>query len=275
LSGEARAYAAATAADEFFTYKGGVDDVRNDRLPVIGVRDRNAPVSMVVWGDSHAMAAMAAFDAFLAERGLSGRQATHPATIPVIGADWDRAGAEWESFGDGNGARIWNDAVLQSIVGNRVPVVVLVAYWRTYIYRFGRQQVETEVLKTVRTLASRGVRVYVMRDVPAQNLSVPNIMAMGGKLGLDVRKFAIGKQEWDEEWGECPAPTEKILAAGGLVLDPRPAMLSSDGKRYALQRDGMPLYRDRHHLTTGGALGVLLPLLRKQIEMPEGGGLKN
>ena len=46
------------------------------------------------------------------------------------------------------------------------------------------------------------------------------------------------------------------------MLDPKPMFLDASGAHYRVLSDNTPLYRDQQHLTSGGAVQVLLPFLR-------------
>jgi hypothetical protein len=61
-----------------------VEVVNADNLPPLGISDPTLPVTCLLWGDSHAMAASPAFDQFLKDRGIAGRQAeVVPLSLPV------------------------------------------------------------------------------------------------------------------------------------------------------------------------------------------------
>ena len=59
----------------------------------------------------------------------------------------------------------------------------------------------------------------------------------------------------------------QVEAAGGHVINPKPAFLDPTGERYLFLSDGIVLYRDTHHLTATGANLILLPLFREQLTL--------
>jgi hypothetical protein len=62
----------------------GEQDVLSNKLPMIGAGDRRDEVEILVWGDSHAMAAMPAFDDYCRRHRIAGRYATHSSLAPVL-----------------------------------------------------------------------------------------------------------------------------------------------------------------------------------------------
>ena len=60
-----------------------LQDIEQERLPKFG--ETSAKPSVLVWGDSHAMAIMPAVDQVCQEAGLCGVQATTGGTLPLIG----------------------------------------------------------------------------------------------------------------------------------------------------------------------------------------------
>ena len=92
----------------------------------LGVTDPKLPASVLVWGDSHAMAAMPAVDAFLKEKGVAGRAATHSGTPPVL--DWLSMSAT--AYPD---AVNFNNSVFSYISSHKIPVVILSACWKAVI----------------------------------------------------------------------------------------------------------------------------------------------
>ena len=84
LSPQARVFASAKT-DFLYDIQLTADDVRAGRLVPIGAADPALRPSVLVWGDSLAMAALPAVDALLKEKGLAGRAAAHSATAPILG----------------------------------------------------------------------------------------------------------------------------------------------------------------------------------------------
>ena len=105
--------------DRAFINELTVDRVRAGGLIPLGASGSGAHPVVLVWGDSHAMAALPAIDALLSERGVAGRAATHSATVPVL--DWHVATA----WGLGQDSIAFNDAVFEYARREQIQDVIL------------------------------------------------------------------------------------------------------------------------------------------------------
>lgn len=237
------------------------EDIRNDRLPLIGRRDPDASISLLVWGDSHAIAAMPPFDAFLYENGLTGCQITHPATAPVLGGDW----CFDQNWGLGKKSSEWSQEVYNYVISKRISKVVLVAYWQGYPSNESKAVFTSEFLSTIEKLNELRTQVFVVADVPGQAVNVPRFLALSGVLGRETNSRCVRRSIWDAQWGDLPASDTAIYNAGGLFINPRPHMLDSEPKFYVFERDGVCLYSDTHHLSVQGAISILMPLIQLEV----------
>jgi peptidoglycan/LPS O-acetylase OafA/YrhL len=232
-------------SDMDFTNELTVDDVRAGRLVQIGVAD--APPTVLVWGDSHAMAAMPAFDAFLKERSLAGRAATHSSTAPVIG--WYLPSKKAGLYKD---AVAFNDAVLLYIKSHHISDVVLSATWILYAEKDG---FNSALLTTIRQITEAGARPWVLLDVPIHSFNVPKALGRSDYSVTYLESLYTAQNEFDTRY------IAEMEFAGAQILDPKPLFMNSEG-HYIIQSQGIALYRDDSHLTTKGAKLVLLPFLR-------------
>jgi hypothetical protein len=232
-----------------------VKAAREGRLQPIGAGSAKEP-PVVVWGDSHAIAALPAVDALLAERSLAGRVAIHSATAPVL--DWYQVNA----FGLGRRSVEFNDAVLAFIREHRVRDVVMIAYWKSYGVDLDCSGIYGAVLGTVRRLVEAGCRPAVLLDVPIPGFDVPKALSL--PIYSEERIAALSaKPRLKDQVNEQDARfVADLQAAGATVLDPRPRFVDPERGHYVVSRDGAVLYFDHHHLSKVGALRLLLPFLR-------------
>lgn len=233
-----------------------IDDIRAERLIPIGASDSTLRPKVLVWGDSHAMAALPAVDAFLKEAGISGRAATHSATAPVLG---------WQGKGDrglGTESIAYNDAVFTYIQSKKIPEVILIGHWGWY-----EDGLNTALLTTVRRLVETGCQPWVMLDVPAQYFDVPQALSSRIYSLATIESICSKPAALNELDQKEPNTVAEIEAAGGRVLDPKPRFLSSEGRYYIVHSKGVVLYRDANHLTTKGAKMMLLPLFRESLSI--------
>ena len=233
--------------DKEFINEHTIDDILSDRLAVIGVPDIAAPPKVLVWGDSHAMAAMPAFDIVLKEKGLTGRAVTHNSTAPVI--NWYYP---YPTPGLNKDSIPFNNAVISYINKHSISDVVLCAMWSPFLEVDGFRY---SLLKTVELINSSGARVWIMLDVPTPSFEVPRALARFDYSEDYLQTLFARRNEFAE--------SDLILlkSAGAQILDPVPYFKDSKG-RYVIQSQGIALYRDGHHLTGKGAKLILVPFLR-------------
>lgn len=234
-------------------------DLARDDLPILGEQNPKAPVTLLLWGDSHGMAAAPAFDRFLKERRLSGRQATASATAPVVVGYWKN------EFTTPSTVRAFNGAVLDYIKRHRVPIVVLVGFWEYYTDARGSVPLDSALLATVRRLEQIGARPYLLLQVPRPPFNVPHALAMSSIFGRDLTDRLAAPTGWNGLRGNSSELLDSLRRAGCQLLDPRPRFLDQTGSHFIVAKNGFSLYRDDHHLSETGAELVLVPLLRASL----------
>ncbi len=245
-------------SDMAFVNELTMGDVRDGKFVPIGDPNPSLRPTVMVWGDSNAMAALPAVDALLKEKGLAGRAATHSATAPVL----DRV--MFVKFGMNEKAVDYNNAVFGYIQAQKFSDVILIGHWQFYVAPDGHnpESFASSLLATVRRISAAGSRPWVLLDVPTHPFSVPKVLSSPLYLHADIASLCARPTAQNEIEAEDPNIISKIEAAGGRVLDPRPRFLDPTGKYYIIQSNGIALYRDDHHLTTQGAKLILLPFLR-------------
>ena len=251
---------AAGSLDRAFIRDVTPEDVIAGRLVRIGSEQPDLRPALLVWGDSHAMAALPAIDAWLKERGIAGRAVTYASTAPVF--DWYLR-TEW---GLHERAPAWSESVLAYLESHGIVNVMLSASWAGYMQETGNAVPLGEALvATVRRLVAAGVRPWVLLDAPNQTFNVPRALAFSVMFRTDVvsrcRK-ASTSVDFDD-----PGIIRRLESAGAQVLDPKPSFLDSTGDHYVVEADGIPLYQDNAHLSTRGAKRILLPYLRRSFRI--------
>jgi len=246
-------------ADLAFMNQVTTDDVRAGKLVPIGVADPALPPALLVWGDSHAMAALPAVDDFLKEQGLAGRAVTRAATAPVLNLGMGRHDAVAD----------FSDAVISYIRSQRIPTVILIGRWEGYT-RSGRAAADSfgaSLLATIRRLVAIGTSPWIMLDVPIHSVDVPRVLSRAVTFHADIASFYTKAAAIDEFDTIPPQTIAEIEAACGQILDPKPRFLDPTGQHYIFQANGVVLYRDKDHLTTRGAKLMLLPLFREKLTL--------
>ena len=238
------------------------EDIAKDRVPPIGVRDLTVHPTVLVWGDSHAMAALPAIDQFLKENGLSGRAITHSSTAPVLG--WYVPSSISISSGLDQESIPFGEAVIAYVTKHKITSVILIGCWSGYLGHDSiSNPLRTALLKTVQRLNDIGTTPWIMLDVPIHAVNIPKALSLsanGQALGI---QNCARPSEQDELGKSDPELLTELEAAGARILDPKPLFLNEAGDRYIFQKGETLLYRDANHLTSKGALLMLTPLLRR------------
>ena len=258
----ARALAATAAInDKAFVHDLTASDVVAGKLPRLGVEDSSLPISLLLWGDSHAMAAAPAFDQFLKEKNLSGRQATASATAPVIGAYYK------SEYTTPEGAAAFNTAVVEYVQVNRIPNVAIVGYWEHYQKVGGVVSIEKAILKTIEKLNEIGVRSYLLLQVPKQRFSPAKAVAMNAQFGTTFDSLLLKPEDALIHGSFNEKCISAIKSIGCKVIDPSPQFIDPARNHYIIEKNGASIYRDAHHLSVSGAALVLFPVLEKQLNL--------
>ncbi len=224
-------------------------------FPEIGSGDKGRPIDLLVWGDSHAMAAMPVLDLLCREHSVRGVSATHLATAPLKGYKSDNRNSPKD---DGTA---FNSAVLEFIHAKHIPDVVLIARWGGYIETDkGTARLRSGILATMDALQDAGTRIWILRQVPEHPRDVPRDLATAVFNRRDPNKLGLSLAEHLEAYHRQDTLFEGLSERypNVVVLNPTDLFVNSFGRcRIAL--DGKALYRDKDHLTPPGAM-VLRPL---------------
>ena len=242
---------AKASTDMSFINELTVEDVQEGNLVVIGLPD--AAPTVLVWGDSHAMAAMPAFDGILKEKGLGGRAVTHSLNPPTLG--WY---VKSRISGLNEDSIPFNTNVIKYIKDHQISDVVLCAAWN--VYREHDEKFHSALLNTIKEITANGARPWVLLSVPSPTFDVPKALSRTDFTADQLESFYPPPEEFDAIF------INQMRAAGAQILDPKPAFLSLNGQ-HLIQLDGIAIYRDDHHLSTKGALLILQPFLRERFSI--------
>ena len=240
-----------------------MQDIRTDKLIILGAAPADAPVSILLWGDSHAMVIAPAVDGLCKELGISGRAVVRMGTPPVLGYVKPGGGVPSAE------PLAYTREVLAYVQRHHVRDVILAAYWHSCPPTGGpksESDLQTGLIRTVESLVRVGAHPWILLQIPVQPFDVPRTLAKAAIAREDIVARCArpdpgnGFSPWNDR-----SLVDKLTAAGGRLLDPRPRFLDSAGDHYLVSVEGTPLYYDSHHLTTAGARLMILPLLRETI----------
>ncbi|HEY3638309.1 MAG TPA: acyltransferase family protein [Rhizomicrobium sp.] len=237
-------------------------DVRNHRLCRIGAKTGRP--TFLLWGDSHADAILPAVAAAAERSGRAGVFAGGEACPPLLGVTTPMPGC-----------RAFNDAVTTSARDPAIREVILEARWAKYAEGspYGEEPkghvvlsdesndqaggsdnhavFERGLARTVDELTKLNKKVVIIASVPEIGWPVPAVLArralaedadsVAPGLGnyLQRQKFVLGTfSAMQQRYGAVVLHPDRILCATGTC---------------EVARNGIPLYRDEHHLSVFGA----------------------
>jgi peptidoglycan/LPS O-acetylase OafA/YrhL len=245
-------------------------DVRDRRLCRIGAK--NARPSFLLWGDSHADAILPAVSKAAARAGRTGLFAGGEACPPLLGVTAPRPGC-----------RAFNDAVAALARNPNISEVILEARWAKYAEGspYGNEpkghvallddssQTSSDsnnhavflrgLARTLGELTSRHKKVVIVASVPEIGWPVPAVLARHA-LAEDNQFVAPRLEDYLDR-------QKFVLDAFALVQQKFNATLLYPHRSLCatgiceVERNGIPLYRDEHHLSVYGAK-ELIPLMQ-------------
>lgn len=252
-------------------------DVSVRRLCGIGAERQAA--SFVLWGDSHAEVLIPAVADIAKKHGRRGLFAGSPSCAPLVGVDRY----------DVPDCRPFNDAVLAMLLRHKeITTVILMARWGKNAQGTaygdegngfvaigddeGRAQKPSDnaaifargLKRTVAALRAAGKQVLLVGPVPEIGWTVPQVLA---RLEQEHKSNIVvappAKEFYAREAQVLPLFRKMAAKDGVSAVFPHDYLCRSG--RCAVREDGIPLYRDEHHLSNYGAK-ELEPLLSRAIE---------
>jgi peptidoglycan/LPS O-acetylase OafA/YrhL len=230
-------------------------DALNGDFPGLGMADKALPVSLLVWGDSHAKVEMPVLDILCKEHSGRGVVASHPQTAPLVGYDSEGV---WSLKGD---SIPFNNAVIDYIRKNSVRDVLIIARWDFYIDADkGTSRLHDGLVATINALRDSGARIWIMRQVPKYPWNVPKALASAVMHGQDPESIGMSGAEYREESRRQDPIFDGLETKfpGVTVLDPTALFVNASG-RCRVASGGKPLYWDADHVNVAGAM-MLRPL---------------
>lgn len=222
-----------------------------DGLTKLGDSEAGEP-SLLVWGDSHAIAILPAIDTAFSEMNKRAIAATHVGTAPSLNY-FMRI-----SSGMNELAIPFNAAVVDYAIEKRIPSVMLAARWNLYL-QDDATGLTDGLVATVKVLRENGVRVYFMKTVPYFHSDVPRHLAINSWWAWGNENIRIGAFDYAHVSADQKLLAETLKRYGAEVIDPG-TVLFRDGDWVPFDSEGS-LYFDSHHFNQRGAM-LLLELFK-------------
>jgi peptidoglycan/LPS O-acetylase OafA/YrhL len=215
----------------------------------LGSKATDQPVSVLIWGDSHAMSVTPVINDLCRQFFCRGIQATHSATPPVLEY------ADAQPFSLKEDSQAFNNAVLAYISQNHVKNVILAAAWPGYPES---ASFKADLVSTVRRLLDLGTKVYLFKEVPFPGFDAPRLAAVTVMRKGDLEELGTTRAQYQQRNHDLNQTFEQIARLGATVLDPSPYFLNHKGV-YGVMQNGQILYWDYLHLSVEGSR-LLAPL---------------
>ena len=206
--------------------------------------DPNGQREILVWGDSHAMAAMPGIDSVCRDAGIKCYQIAHPGNPPVFSL-------VSPSKNLGAGSVPLNDAVREFIKEEKIGEVVMVAWWTSY-FNAHPQDFEQALTKTIDEIQQAGATVTIVEDVAEFEFNPPSRLARSVWKNERVDKIGISLDEHYLKNHSCRKIFATLKKRGVRVYDPALFFLD-DSATFRVAIDGECMFKDRHHLSMVGA----------------------
>jgi hypothetical protein len=252
-------------------------DVSVARLCGIGAEGQAA--TFVLWGDSHAEAIMPAVADIARKHKRRGLFAGAPSCAPLIGVNLSNAPK----------CRAFNDRVLAMILRHKeITTVILEARWGKTAAgtaygnegngfvaisddqgRATKPQDNAAIFargldRTVAALRAGGKQVLLVGPVPEIGFTVPQVLAKLVEMHREDWVVSPPAEKfYDREKAVLPVFQKAATQDGVFAVYPHDFLCASG--RCAVRNNGIPLYRDEHHLSDYGAK-KLEPFLSRAID---------
>jgi peptidoglycan/LPS O-acetylase OafA/YrhL len=201
---------------------------------------------VVVWGDSHALSLLPAYETLAATHRLQIYLAAYPSCSPLTGI---------RSEGDGNGARScdeFNAAMPSAIARLQPDLVILNAYWGQHE---APANIKTGVAATLNAIATNSRYTCIVLDPPVFEHPVPYALAMADRRGIPETTLALNRERAIEQFASVNADLRALRSGRVQVVDLKDAMCNGPACKLRAP-DGRSLYRDTNHLSYAGAAFV-------------------
>jgi hypothetical protein len=236
--------------DRAFIREMTLEEAREGRFTPLGVDRASAPVEVLVWGDSHAMALLPAVDRLCRESSVRGLAATHSVSAPLLGEI--RGEPSFEPWPD---TRAFNEATFEFVRAHRVRNVVLAGMWA--IYQDDRNAFVEAFRTTTAALNEAGATVWVVEDTPKFPWDVPKALARAAFLGDAPADLSLPSATYEQQLRRQDIEFVRTLGPGVKIL--RPGSYLSRGDVVPISGEGIAIYRDSDHLSVHGAM-LLVPM---------------
>jgi len=240
--------------DHAFRHGTSLQEARAGEFVELGTGNPDQGISVLIWGDSHAMCVTPVVDELCRKFDQRGIQAAQHGVSPIL----SRLGSS------ATDPKTFGEYVLSFVAEKKVKNVIITGHWKFYAKS---DSFSSELVSTVKSFLDSGTRVYLMKDVPDQGVDVPRVAALVSMFGGDLAGLGVAREKHENENAKLTKAFRQISEMGATVLDPADCFLNERGL-YGALKGGRALYTDGNHLTVEGAR-LLSPLFQPIFENHE------
>jgi peptidoglycan/LPS O-acetylase OafA/YrhL len=230
------------------------DKIASGKLCSFGPQG-NDTLSGLVWGDSHAMALLPAYEKLAESHHLRLYYAVHSSCRPLLGLKVRNDSARLTC------AR-FNAAVAQAVRRLDPRLLILNAHWIDTNEDLVPQSIADSVpgesnfsrglRATLRETGSTGRSVCVVQDVPTLKYEMPNALFVARRRGIDEDFLKLTRTQALEQYRAPESDIRELEQRGVLrAVDLKERLCA--GSWCSIEADGNLLYWDAEHLSHAGA----------------------
>jgi peptidoglycan/LPS O-acetylase OafA/YrhL len=234
------------------------DDIARGALCHFGTVGR-AP-RVLVWGDSHALALMPAYEKLARQRNLRIDFAARAGCRPLSGV-WSH-GIDVRMV---DHCEAFNSSMFAAVAVTHPDIVILNSYWSYPSLDLGPTPYSQAprpadgfsrgLRETLRRIAAPHRTVCIVRDVPDFPFDIPRSLVMARRRGMDTGFIGMTRADADRQAMAVDTQLLAMQARGEVLLaNPRAQLCATP--ECMVEHDGRALMRDTNHLTVAGSLFV-------------------
>jgi peptidoglycan/LPS O-acetylase OafA/YrhL len=234
----------------------------------------------LLWGDSHAVAIAPMVNKLSEEFGVNGVACLRGGTPPLLDV--------WvNNTNIGRAMMAYNRAVVDFVVENQIPNVIIAGRWAKYINGDedgplsgvvvdtasekatadgAVQAFESGLRRSIVALSNSGTRIFLLMQVPDHQVDVPLLIADRIWRGKPLHNIGITKDEYMRAQEQTHAVLYGLEGENLMLMDPAPLLFDHAGEPVLLV-DGKSIYRDEDHISDAGAYYIESVMRAAFIEM--------
>jgi peptidoglycan/LPS O-acetylase OafA/YrhL len=217
-----------------------------------------ARADVVVWGDSHALALLPAYERIAAARNVRVHAAAISACRPLLGA-----ASRVDMPAHRQACSDFNRAALEAIQKIDPALVILNAYWMypdlDIVNTVGSERADAAepfrqaFERTLRAIDAEGRKVCVIGGVPTLEYVMPYAYAMARRRGIDTEFIGLRRSDAASQHHELDRHLAELRRRHAFTLVDPKTVLCAGPTCAIVTADEESVYRDNNHLSIAGA----------------------